>query len=126
MSRRPQPVLSAAQATAVTTWITALVVGWLARHGWLLPDTVAEDLAELVELAVVAAAGTTASLLTALAARRRVTPIADPRDDDGVRLIRLRPPPPASRPAAPPATADTAQIRLPVDVAALRREYHLD
>ncbi len=137
MSRRPQPVLAAAQASAIATWAVAVLVGWLDRRGWLLPDGVAEPLAELLEVGIVAGASAVSGLLAARRARDRVTPLADPRDDDGGRLIRLRTSGPAARPPAPrpaaaherapaPAGAPTEQITRPVDVGALRREYGLD
>ncbi|WP_147262032.1 hypothetical protein [Blastococcus sp. TF02A-26] len=134
---RPQPVLSAAQTAAIATWATALLVGWLARRGVLLPAEISELAAHLIGLGIVAVVGAGSSLLGALRARRHVTPLADPRDDDGVRLVparQLPPVPPArwfSRPE-PPSAPDTAliertQVAGPfVDVRKLRAEYGLD
>ncbi len=134
MSRRPQPVLAAAQASAAAAWAVALLVGWLDRRGWLLPDGVAEPLAELLEVGIVAAAAAASSVLTARRARDKVTPVADPRDADDVELVRRTVRPPVPRPDAVtaeivrsvPAAAVTEEIRRPVDVDALRREYGLD
>lgn len=145
MSRRPQPVLAAAQVSAIATWASALLVGWLAHRGWLLPDAVTEQLAGLIEVGIVAAVGALGSLLAGLVGRSKVTPLADPRAADGGQLVpapaepapkpvpRPRaapaPPPGPVPPPAVPATTEITRITVggpPVDVAALRREYGLD
>lgn len=134
--RRPQPVLGAGQAAAIATVLTGLVVSWLSRRGLLVPDAVAEPIADLIEVGIVAGVGAGASLWAALWARIRVTPTTDPRDADGNPLVRGRPPPPRPRPTpaprreVPPVAApdpEPATERIPVvDIAALRREYNLD
>ena len=138
-----QPVLGAGQAAAAATVLAGLLVSWLSRHGLLVPGGVAEPIADLIEVGIVALLGAGSSLWAALWARRRVTPSKDPRDDAG-RSLR----PDAGRPlltddqlrelaralagltgtAAPvPASTGPGTEPVPVvDVAALRREYRLD
>lgn len=135
-SRRPQPVLTAAQASAAATWLTALLVGYLANRGVLVPDEVTGPIADLVAVGIVGAVGAIGSLIAGLVARAKVTPVADPRADNGTRLVPARTatppatrPSPAQAPAAPPppAPADLPTDQIPVvDVAALRKEYRLD
>lgn len=134
-ARRPQPVLTAAQASAVATWLTALLVGWLGRQGWLLPTELSEPITDLVQVGIVAAAAAISGLLGASRARNKVTPLADPRDQEGVQLVPVRKLPPVplrTAAAAPPAAMATNLIERvspsgpAVDVAALRAEYGLD
>lgn len=143
---RPQPVLRAAQVSAVATWATALLVGYLARHGLLVPDELEGPIADLIAVGIVAAVGALGALWAAIRARAKVTPLQQPQQADGTPL-RPRPPapPPATRPdqlrARPAPTDDARAIGTPyppqlqnddtdvlpvVDVDALRREYHLD
>jgi hypothetical protein len=133
---RPQPVLTAAQASAAATWLTTLGVGVLAHHGLLVPDQVTGPLADLIAIGIVGVAGVASSLVAGLVARVKVTPLADPRDGDGNRLVRARPPAPSPRPTPAPRrqeppvpvpVLEPATERIPVvDIAALRREYNLD
>lgn len=118
-TKRPQPVLAAAQVSALATVLTALAVGLLARRGILVPDAVAQPLADLVGVGIVAGVGALGSLWAALQARARVTPLEDPRDAGGVLLQPAEPAP--QRDDEPP----TEEIPV-VDIAALRREYRLD
>jgi len=139
VSRRPQPVLSAAQASAGATWLTALGVGVLARRGLLLPDEVTGPIADLIAVGIVGVVGAVSSLAAGLLARAKVTPLSAPQDNDGNRLVRARPPAPrprptpapraahASAPPRPPTLVEPPTDRIPVvDIAALRREYDLD
>jgi hypothetical protein len=126
--RRPQPVLQAGQVSALATVLSALLVSWLTRRGLLVPDGLTGPVADLLGVVIVAAAGALSSLWAALWARRRVTPVADPRASDGTRL---RPAPQRARPAQRPYPpwlddVDTDVLPAVVDVAALRREYGLD
>jgi hypothetical protein len=86
--RRPEPVLAPAQLAAFATWITGLAVTWAAHRGWLLPAALAEPIADAVEVALVAAVGTAGTLWASYRARRKVTPLEDPRDVDGTPLVR--------------------------------------
>lgn len=145
---RPQPVLRAAQVSAVATWATALLVGYLARRGLLVPEELEGPIADLIAVGIVAAVGALGALWAAIRARAKVTPLEKPQQADGTPL-RPRPPvpPPATRPDHPRprpwpgAPGDGGIIRTPyppqlqnddtdvlpvVDVAALRREYRLD
>lgn len=118
--RRPQPVLAAAQVSAVATALAALLVTTLARRGLLLPDELTEPIADFIEVGIVAAVGALGALVAAVRARVKVTPLDDPRDQDGTPLA----PAPQSDVAQPP--VDEQDDRPVVDIAALRREYNLD
>src|SRR5688572_24437503 len=109
---RPQPVLYSQVVTVLTA-----VLGLLAAFG--LP--ISDDQQEAILTAVTALVPIVA-LIAAMWARRKVTPLADPRDDLGRRLVpeqatHTDPPPPAVQgdggaviapvgtgPAVPPAT----------------------
>lgn len=127
--RRPEPVLTAAQVSALATWAAALLVSYLARHGWLLPEAVAEPLADLIEVGLVAAVGAVSALWGAVRARAKVTPLVDPVDADGAPLQpAARAPVQASAEREPndePDHAATVEMPALVDIAALRREYGL-
>lgn len=96
-SRRPQPVLAAGIASALASVLTGMLVAWLARRGLLLPEELTEQLADLVEVGVVAAIGAGGSLWAALWSRARVTPTAAPHAADGTPLQ----PAPHDEPDAP-------------------------
>ncbi|WP_157936928.1 hypothetical protein [Geodermatophilus chilensis] len=116
---RLEPVADAGWAAATATVLTGAAVHVLAEHGLLLPDGVGAALAELLEVGIVTAAGALGSLAAAYWSRRRVTPLADPRDDAGQPLL-------GHTPDDPPEHSADAPPGAWVDVAALRREYHLD
>ena len=145
MTVRPQPGLNAGAAAAAATVLAGLLVSWLGRHGLLVPDAVADQVAGVIEVGLVAVVGAVSTLAAALWARARTTPTKDPRDAVG-RPLR----PDAGRPlltddqvrelaralaelagtaaiGAGPARVDPVTEPIPiVDVAALRREYRLD
>lgn len=74
---RPQPVLAAAGYALVVE-----ILGLLIAFG---VEVTAEQRVGI--LGTVAAAGTLLGVLFAWRAARKVTPLADPRDDGGVRLV---------------------------------------
>lgn len=71
-----EPVLTIGTITAVVT----AVVGLLVSFGVTISDT--------QQAAVLGCVAVLAPLLVAFLSRQRVTPTADPRDDDGTALVR--------------------------------------
>lgn len=71
-----EPLLTRSTVVAVVTTLLAV----LTAFGLPISDT--------QQNAVLGAVGVIAPIVLALWARRRVTPIADPRDDDGTPLTR--------------------------------------
>lgn len=92
ISPRPEPVLSAARVAGVISGVILSIGGALKLVGWLVPaDYDLQALADQVGngiLAVGAAWSLIGPWLTArIRARDKVTPLADPRDNLGRKLI---------------------------------------
>lgn len=118
-AQRPEPVAGAGLAAAVATMLTGFAVSVAASWGLLLPDGLTAELTAYLEVVLTAAAGAAYTLAAAWWARRRVTPLAAPRDRDGRPLLRQVPDEgPEHAAGNPPGPY--------VDVAALRRYYRLD
>jgi hypothetical protein len=70
-----EPLITAATITGAVTAVLALLV----EYGI--------DITDGQQQAILAVVAVAAPLIVALAARRKVTPVADPRADDGTPLI---------------------------------------
>lgn len=83
--KRPAPLLTRANATAAISGLTSLLVTL-----GLIPATAGSQITSTTE-AVIAATGLVLStvpvILHAVTGQKDVTPLADPRNNDGVRLV---------------------------------------
>lgn len=113
-AKRPEPVLTSANITATIAGLTSLLVTL-----GVLPATSVTQVNTMTE-AVVAAVGlvvsTVPTLIHARVARKSVTPLTDPRNAAGEKLVPARP-----LPAAPsaPVAAPVAPAESTVDVDAV-------
>lgn len=83
--KRPEPLITKAKVTATISGLATLLVTL-----GILPPTLGDQInttTEAVITAVGAVAATVPVLVHAISARKDVTPVADPRDDDGNRLV---------------------------------------
>jgi hypothetical protein len=85
---RPSPVLDQAKVAALATFLTAALVTLLARRGVLLPADLSDPIADLIGVGLTALVGVLSTLWAAIRAKGKVTPVEDPRDDDGTPLVR--------------------------------------
>jgi hypothetical protein len=82
---RPEPLLTRAKITATISGLVSLLVTL-----GLIPATVGADIsktADAVIAAVVLIMATVPTVAHAISSRKVVTPSADPRNDDGDRLV---------------------------------------
>lgn len=97
--KRPEPLMTRAKVTAAVAGLASLCVTL-----GVLPATVGDQINSTTG-AVTAAFGlvmsTVPAILHAVSARGAVTPTADPRTDDGVRLVPV---------GSAPATLDAATV----------------
>ena len=127
--QRPQPVLNATQVAAAATWLVGLIVVGAGRYGFVLGEEITGPLTDLVEVLVVTVAGSVASVVAGYWARRRVTPVADPRTADGTTLV---PQAPVKFTEPPTEVIDLEQRSLApdaggtVNINRLRAEYGLE
>jgi len=89
-AKRPQPVLGAAGAAAGLTTLVGLVLTLLVVTRVLTPGDSAV-LGPAIASAVPTVVGAVSTVLAALRARTKVTPLADPRDAIGNRLVSAVP-----------------------------------
>jgi hypothetical protein len=87
-SGRPEPVLNAATVASAVVALIGVLAVVLASFGVVID---VDGLSQAVTAVVTAAFGLVAAgapIVAAVKARRRTTPVSDPRDVDGVRLVR--------------------------------------
>lgn len=148
---RPEPVAKAGAIAGAVAAVILAIGGLLRVVGWLSDDVDVDELAVQASnlvLGLAAIWATVGPLVLAWRARDKVTPLEAPQDTDGTpltpvstydlgRIARLliqqaEAHAPGSLPvilAVPdekPADVDQADVEPPVDIGALRREYHLD
>lgn len=83
---RPQPVLNAATAASAATAVAGLVLTVLVATGILGRDDSA-DIQEALGPLITAIIGVVSTIAAALKARQQVTPVASPRNNEGVALV---------------------------------------
>lgn len=124
MSTRPEPVLDAAKLAAAVSGAVTSIGGLLVVAGLVTSEEVRAwaTAAGAAVVAVGALLGAVLPVITALRARDRVTPLADPRAANGQPLVidgNVDGPARAHRQLADDAGG-------PVDIKALEREYFGD
>jgi hypothetical protein len=85
---RPQPVLNAATAASAVTAVVGLVLTVLVATGAIGADD-SNRISEAFATAVPTVLGAVAPILAALKARQQVTPLASPRNAEGVALVAV-------------------------------------
>lgn len=83
--KRPEPLIIKAKITATISGLVSLLVTL-----GILPATLGSQIngtTEAVVTAVGAVAATVPVIVHAISARKDVTPVADPRDDEGNKLV---------------------------------------
>lgn len=83
---RPEPVRDAATAAAAITTVVGLLLTLSVVFHWITPDDSAV-LGPALGSAIPTVVGAVSTIVAALRARRQVTPLSDPRDDEGSPLV---------------------------------------